>query len=1073
MTADGEISTCVSRAVREVPAVPAGTPQAKGKATTPLSGIDVPFHSRVLADSVAVFREVVRAKIESDGRSLAPLYGRYIPNLTATPFEVSKEYFELVHILTGSSVASEVLRNWNDALLADSAAKSRLAATLLVELLSYQIASPVQWIKTQDYLFSAAAVQRVVEIGPSAVLCGMASRTLRSSGYNSLKVSLLHIDRDKDDVYYLYQDKAALSGASTTEGSMPQDAQTTQPEQTKTEALVIATADAASPAVTDVADNSLAQPSQGPAPAAEFGTGSSGPITDVPLQALEVVQAIVAFKMQKALDDTPAKQNIKTLAAGKSTLQNEVVGNLQKEFGNRVPDKPEQLSLQELAVAIGTSDIALGKCTQPLIARLFSSKMPGGFSLTQVRDTLQSTYGLGPQRQDGLLLVALTMSPTERLAGDADASAWLDRVAKVYALHAGITYPTGTNAAKASGVSQGPAISGAEMKRIRHEQQEHIRQQIEVLARYAGIDLRKDARAIEGTQSASSELQERLNGLAAELGDEFAEGIQPCFDALKARRFDSYWNWVRQDAYEWIQELISAKVAGTADISMDEARICRLVNCVDERLLQLLSGTAKILSASNDAALAPVLRVVEGLHERCKHALGQQPRYRELSKPMEPHTTIASDGTISYLETPRKNEPSLAEFVDHMGTSGANGSLPLLYLSDRPDTGTPWSYSQTLSSMYYDCLYDIQKNGLTFAGKTALVTGCGAGSIGADIVRGLLMGGAKVVATSSSYSRRTTLFFERMYRECGASGSELIVVPFNQASVMDVDNLIGFIYGNPRDAGLGWDLDYIFPFAAIPAVGYITDLGARAELGLRAMLTNVMRLVGHVKAAKEKLNIVGRPAIVMLPLSPNHGNAGGDAFYGECKAALATALNRWESESWEGHLSVIGLEIGWTRGTGLMSANSVYSEQMERAGVRTFSTWEMAFIILGLLHPFVVDLAHQRPVYANIDGALGRCKALGKRMRAIRQHIEQESSVQRAMTHDRMLDATLLYSPLVSLVKASHGLAPLAKFKSYMPTVKDYDSLQHLHHLQDMVNLDKVVVITGYGEVSPHGNAET
>ncbi|KAJ2805127.1 fatty acid synthase alpha subunit Lsd1 [Coemansia guatemalensis] len=1076
MAANGEISACVSRAVRKVPAVPAGTPQTKGEATIPLSGIDVPFHSQILADSVAVFREVVRAKIKADGYSLASLYGRYIPNLTATPFEVSKEYFGLVHMVTGSSVASEVLRDWNDALLADSAVKSRLAATLLVELLSYQIASPVQWIKTQDYLFSAAAVQRVVEIGPSAVLCGMASRTLRASEFDDLEVSLLHVDRDKEAAYYLYQDRVAPSSAPTAEASKQQDAETTQPSQAKTEAPAIA-ADAvaaATSAVTDVADNSSAQPSQGPAPAAETGTDSSGLIADVPLQALEVVQAIVAFKMKKALDDTPAKQNIKALSAGKSTLQNEVVGNLQKEFGSRVPDKPELLSLQELAAAIGTSDIALGKCTQPLIARLFSSKMPGGFSLTQARDTLQSTYGLGPQRQDGLLLVALTMPPTARLAGDADASAWLDRVAKVYALRAGITYPTGTNAAKASGISQGPAISGAEMKRIRHEQHEHIRQQIEVLARHAGIDLRKDARAIEGTQSASSELQERLNGLAAELGDEFAEGIQPCFDALKARRFDSYWNWVRQDAYEWIQELISASAAGTADISMDEARICRLVNCVDEGLLQLLSGTAKILSASNDAALAPVLQLVEELHEHCKHALGQQPRYRELSTPMYPHTTITADGSVSYSETPRKDEPSLVEFIDHMRAPDPSGKLPLHYVYDRADTGTPWSYSQTLSSTYYGCLYDIQKNGLSFAGKTALVTGCGAGSIGADIVRGLLMGGAKVVATSSSYSRRTTLFFEKMYRECGASGSELIVVPFNQASVMDVDNLIGFIYGNPKDAGLGWDLDYVFPFAAVTDIGSMaTNIGSHSELALRVMMTNIIRLIGRVKVAKEELNIVGRPAIVTLPLSPNHGNTGGDGFYGESKIALTTAFNRWESESWEGYLSVVGLEIGWTRGTGLMSANSIYGELMERIGVRTFSPREIAFNIFGFLHPRISSLAHQWPICANIDGALGRCKAVSKHFANERHRIEQESTIRRAMAQDRHADAVLLYSPVISVVQSTQGMVSLAKFRSHMPKVKDYDSLKHLHHLQGMVNLDKVVVITGYGEVSPHGNAET
>ncbi|KAJ2557151.1 fatty acid synthase alpha subunit Lsd1, partial [Coemansia sp. RSA 1822] len=52
-------------------------------------------------------------------------------------------------------------------------------------------------------------------------------------------------------------------------------------------------------------------------------------------------------------------------------------------------------------------------------------------------------------------------------------------------------------------------------------------------------------------------------------------------------------------------------------------------------------------------------------------------------------------------------------------------------------------------------------------------------------------------------------------------------------------------------------------------------------------------------------------------------------------------------------------------------------------------------------------------------------------------------------------------------------ISPLAKHKNHTPTAKSYDDLQHLRQLQGMANLDKVVVITGFGEVSPHGNAET
>ena len=52
------------------------------------------------------------AQAQIDGHSLDPkcLLGRYIPNLTAQPFELSKEYFELVHRATGSVALEGVLR---------------------------------------------------------------------------------------------------------------------------------------------------------------------------------------------------------------------------------------------------------------------------------------------------------------------------------------------------------------------------------------------------------------------------------------------------------------------------------------------------------------------------------------------------------------------------------------------------------------------------------------------------------------------------------------------------------------------------------------------------------------------------------------------------------------------------------------------------------------------------------------------------------------------------------------------------------------------------------------------------
>jgi fatty acid synthase subunit alpha len=60
------------------------------------------------------------------------------------------------------------------------------------------------------------------------------------------------------------------------------------------------------------------------------------------------------------------------------------------------------------------------------------------------------------------------------------------------------------------------------------------------------------------------------------------------------------------------------------------------------------------------------------------------------------------------------------------------------------------------------------------------MTGAGAGSIGAEVLQGLLSGGARVVVTTSRFSREVTEYYQTMYTKFGARGSQLIVVPFNQ-----------------------------------------------------------------------------------------------------------------------------------------------------------------------------------------------------------------------------------------------------------------------------------------------------
>ena len=55
------------------------------------------------------FRTVLKRYINRDDVSVDRLVGKYIPNLTAKPFDISREYLEDVMRLTGSPVIEKVL----------------------------------------------------------------------------------------------------------------------------------------------------------------------------------------------------------------------------------------------------------------------------------------------------------------------------------------------------------------------------------------------------------------------------------------------------------------------------------------------------------------------------------------------------------------------------------------------------------------------------------------------------------------------------------------------------------------------------------------------------------------------------------------------------------------------------------------------------------------------------------------------------------------------------------------------------------------------------------------------------
>jgi fatty acid synthase subunit alpha, fungi type len=79
-------------------------------------------------------------------------------------------------------------------------------------------------------------------------------------------------------------------------------------------------------------------------------TVAAGPATsieDAPIRAVDILAAIVSQKLKKQLNEFPLSEFIEDLSNGKSTLQNEIMGDLQGEF-SPAPDKGEEPPLEAL-----------------------------------------------------------------------------------------------------------------------------------------------------------------------------------------------------------------------------------------------------------------------------------------------------------------------------------------------------------------------------------------------------------------------------------------------------------------------------------------------------------------------------------------------------------------------------------------------------------------------------------------------------------------------------------------------------------------------------------------------------
>ncbi|KHO00986.1 fatty acid synthase subunit alpha reductase [Metarhizium album ARSEF 1941] len=778
-------------------------------------------------------------------------------------------------------------------------------------------------------------------------------------------------------------------------------------------------------------------------------------LPDVCTPPSAILPVMVALKLKRGLASLQTHKSITELTEGRSALSNELVGDLQEEFGYGVP-QPENIPLDQLCLRLeSTHDGRLGKPATSLIFKFLSSKLPGSYGQPSLRRFLEERWGLGPMRQDAVLLTAASKQPVSRLVDARETEAFFSDVAKEYYRHQDLAVPQ-TRALDSRGFGDG-LVDGNATRPVGEGTASLMRDIASVLNNHVGRESAQTAannsREEDSEQAAAAE---SLSLWLSEHGDDYAEGIKPMFDIKKLRVYDSYWNWSAQDVERFC-------VLWKEGRTQHEAELAELAGTITNRACSRSLAHIRHVQhqVEKDASLENGLSL---LYRSCLLSIEKDPVYRPGAPSMAPVTVMDETGNITTSEVPRGVN---CKILNHEEVS-PGVDFPVRRFRDGVAT-----FSPDLSLAYAKDREGARNDGFTFSRRNVLVTGAGKDSIGVNIIRGLLRGGARVTVTTSSFSPETTRMYRDLYVKHGAKGSVLRVVPFNQGSYNDIQNLVRWIQGDEA-----WDLDFVVPFAAVSEHGRnLQSLDSRSELAHRAMLTNLLRMLGLIARSKQRQGTLNRPATVVLPLSPNHGLFGGDGLYGESKKALEPLLAKWYSESWAEYMSVLGVVIGWTRGTGLMEGNDAAAQFVEAMGVETFGVREMADNILTLMGGCINAECQFGPLVADLGGGFCQVKGLSEMLKSIRNRLRIESDVRKAIEAEKAQEKAVVTGPSsATATPAPLGtLGVLSNVQFTRPSLPDYDKdiAPLAASLQGMVDLSRVAVITGFSELGPHGNSRT
>ncbi|WP_460854079.1 fatty acid synthase subunit beta domain-containing protein [Nocardioides montaniterrae] len=471
-------------------------------------GIDVPFHSRVLADGVSDFRQKLD-ELLPPVVDPALLVGRYVPNLVARPFALDRAFLEAILEVAPADAIRVALDDFD----AWAGRDGELCRLLLVELLAWQFASPVRWIETQDLLFADAAdgglgVERLIEVGVGSAptLANIAASTLKVPEVRRTlagPVEVLNLERDANVVFGRDQDEVVEPDVEPATDAAPAEAK--------------------------------AAPVAAPA---SVSTSAAQDVADLPFTAADATTLLLAWWTKSHPDALAPTDSIESLTDGASSRRNQLLMDLGAELGLGAIDGAAEAPIAQLTGQV--QGLARGyKPFGPVLTAALGDQLkkvlgPIGARQSSVTDRVTQTWQLSAG-WGSHVLAELALASRESSVSSLDDA--VDAAVQVVAERNGVSV-----ALPSTGEAGGGVIDSAAAAELTGGITDAL------VASARTILSRLDGASVAPVSTGSNaEALAVVARVESELGSDWMRLTTPKFDERRAVLFDDRWASARTD----------------------------------------------------------------------------------------------------------------------------------------------------------------------------------------------------------------------------------------------------------------------------------------------------------------------------------------------------------------------------------------------------------------------------------------------------------------------------------------------------------------------------------------------